>query len=403
MTNVAAWLPLLVDEPRSSSTSATRSYNETAVQLARQAWRDAYAAARQHESSNNRTTDAEPQRCAIHLYGLPRAFDSLVLPSLQRHVLTPNALYECDYFVHYYNLTSESAGRSGAGGMLDPHEIRASLPAALRLLHPPNDDTMNTSSRRRRTPVVHFAMDQEEDFWKRHETLLHQIDTSMDAQGRPRYHPWADRSYTFPATVHNIMKMWHSIQESWSLMEAHAAQEGIRYTRVAMLRSDVVYMTPVDIWERGTAGKYDDSNRVAVIPGFAKFPVSDRMIYGPFEAVQIWAATRFARLEEHVRWAQEHQPGMALHSESFVWQLLVTMRAQGLTVDEHDTLCFFRARVDESVWITDCDNAPLYASPLIQQVVPANRRAAVEAVLGRPCTGAVRAVLTGSNALSCPA
>jgi hypothetical protein len=246
-------------------------------------------------------------------------------------------------------------------------------------------------------------MDQEEDFWKRHETLLHQIDTSMDAQGRPRYHPWADGSYTFPATVHNIMKMWHSIQESWSLMEAHAAQEGIRYTRVAMLRSDVVYMTPVDIWERGTAGKYDDNNTVAVIPGFAKFPVSDRMIYGPFEAVRIWAATRFARLEQHVRWAQEHQPGMALHSESFVSQILATMRAQGLTVDEHETLCFFRARVDESVWITDCDNAPLYASPLIQQVVPANRRAAVEAVLGRPCTGAVRAVSTGSKALSCPA
>jgi hypothetical protein len=401
-------VPLRLDS-QGRTPNSSDSYNGTAVQAARVAWRTAYAQQEAAASSRRSSSDDEPlDRCAIHLYGLPRAFDSLVLPSLIRNVIQVNALYGCDYFVHYYNLTAETAGRSGDGGVLDPHQIRRSLPAAVeqwRTTRTPTTSEGRSTPSATATATVHFAMDQEAAFWKRHEALLHKIHTTMDATtGRPVYHPWADASYTFPATVNNIMKMWHSIAECWRLMEAQASRTGIRYSRVAMLRSDVVYMTPVDIWERGTPGIYDVSNRVAVIPGFGKFPVSDRLIYGPYEAVRLWADTRFARLEQHVAWAQAHQPGMALHSETFVQQLLLTMRAEvpNLTVDEHETMCFFRARVDESVWMDDCDHAPLYASPLIQHVLPANRRAAVEAVIGRACTGGVRTVATGARALFCP-
>lgn len=68
-------------------------------------------------------------------------------------------------------------------------------------------------------------------------------------------------------TVDNIVKMWHSIERAWDLMEAHVQREGIQYTRVAMLRSDVVYMTPIDIWETERMGVRDRTNNVAVIPG----------------------------------------------------------------------------------------------------------------------------------------
>lgn len=68
-------------------------------------------------------------------------------------------------------------------------------------------------------------------------------------------------------TVDNIVKMWHSIEQVWNLMEQHAQQAHITYDRVAMLRSDVVYMTPIDIWDTGTWGTVDQHNQVAVIPG----------------------------------------------------------------------------------------------------------------------------------------
>lgn len=68
-------------------------------------------------------------------------------------------------------------------------------------------------------------------------------------------------------TVDNIVKMWHSIEQAWNLMEAHAERENVRYKRVAMLRSDVVYMTPIDIWETEKMGVRDRANNVAVIPG----------------------------------------------------------------------------------------------------------------------------------------
>ena len=68
-------------------------------------------------------------------------------------------------------------------------------------------------------------------------------------------------------TVDNIVKMWHSIEQAWYLMEAHATREHIQYQRVAMLRSDVVYMTPINIWETGDPGVMDTENTVVVIPG----------------------------------------------------------------------------------------------------------------------------------------
>ena len=65
----------------------------------------------------------------------------------------------------------------------------------------------------------------------------------------------------------------------------------VKYDRVAMLRSDVFYVTPFDMFE--TYGRLPNST--AVVPGFGRRPVSDRMIVGPPKAVEIWATQRFAR------------------------------------------------------------------------------------------------------------
>jgi hypothetical protein len=64
-------------------------------------------------------------------------------------------------------------------------------------------------------------------------------------------------------------------------------------------------------------------------------------------------------------------------------------------VVESETICFFRARADESVWIEDCDGTENIALPSITQHMNNNmnesssllagRKALVEATLGRAC------------------
>ena len=357
------------------------------------------------------------KRCAINLFGLPRSFESLVLPSLTKHVIATNP--QCDYFVHYFNLTQEGKGRSSAtGGYVHADQIR-SLNQVVQSYNP--------------YATVRFTLTNDDDFWKMYETLLNKIHTAKDRQGRYMYFPWKAKTYKFPTTVDNIVKMWHSIQESWMLMKEFASsRQGIDtrrnssstdnnpyYARVAMLRSDVVYLTPIRIWEiKREEGKNtsqsssdrsistttmmtdDDENQVAVIPAFARFPVSDRIIYGPYHAVEQWAIHRFDRLEDHVHWMLHHNPGWAMHSERFVNQSIIPHITElGYRIWEHDSLCFLRARVDETVWVTDCwGRFPVDANPNLipnvfgvhggnayPQAVVTAAKGLVERVLGRSC------------------
>lgn len=330
-------------------------------------------------------------RCAINLYGLPRAFNSLVLPSLLKNVIRTNAGYHCDYFVHYYNLTYEVSGRSGAGGLLDPHEVRSLTDAVKRY-----------SMHGKEPAMVDYMVDQEEYFWTRYKALLKRIHNATDSRGKYIYFPWKAVTYKYPMTVDNIVKMWHSIEQVWNLMEAHAKRNNIQYSRVAMLRSDVVYMTPIDIWETEKTGVRDTQNKVAIIPGFGRHPVSDRIIYGPHDAVAVWSTTRFRSLDDHVNWILKNKPGWGMHSEKFVnYTLLPAIRRTGARVADHETMCFFRARSDETVWINDCDGPPEVASREIYQNLNPDRRQAVEKVLGRECPGHIRRITRMFSALDC--
>ena len=337
----------------------------------------------QYQTSVEKSFTAEP--CAIVFFGLPRSFQSLVYPSILKHVLQPNAKYRCDIFVHYYNLTVEQAGRSGDGGALDPHQVR--------LLAVPQHNTT----------VALFDMTQEQDFWMQYKGLLTKMRTVKDTDGNLLYHPWKEKSYHMTQAA-NVIKMWHSIQEGFRLLERHASQTGISYTRVAVLRSDVFYMTPVDIWETGTPGIWDRHNKIAVVPHFANFPVNDRMIYGPYDAVRIWATARFGTLEEHVQWTLKHKPGYAMHSETFVEGLLDSIQKQGYRVDKHETICFFRARADETLWVNDCSYPPPFTGETVLRNLPADIKDGVEKVLGRACVGDVFQVAPESRAeaLHCP-
>ena len=316
-------------------------------------------------------------RCAVNFFGLPRAFESLVLPSIVKNIVAVNP--DCDYYVHYYHTTSEAEGRSGKGGVIDP--------TAVLLLR----DAVQKEAIRRGDavlPIVEFTYDKEEDFWTKYSDLIEKIRTTK-VDGKYLYFPWAEKSYRHPETTDNIVKMWHTIQSSFELMEKFAASNGIEYDIVGMFRSDVVYVTPINIRD---APKPSSSNELVpvTITDFGNFPVSDRMIYGPRDAVKAWATQRFSRLDNHVDFMLKNDPGWGMHSEKFVYHALFPLIKQITTIRPHPTLCFFRARADESVWVSDCSNDnPSIAAPSIKEnMLQVNRtfHDVVQDAIGRPCS-----------------
>jgi len=313
--------------------------------------------------------------CAILLYGLPRAFQSLVLPSLIQNVIVPNQEHRCDYFVHYHLLDHEETGRSGAGGALNVQEI-----------HLLKHEVEKRGSR------IQFSHTLDADFWEQYQPLLDKINDTQDGNGKPLYFPWKARTYHKPATTNNIIKMWHSIQKAWNM-----ATTPFSYQRLALLRSDVLYVTPLHVM--------DDMDRV-VVPGFARYPVSDRMAIGPPAGIQVWAAERFARMDQHVQNVLADDPGWGLHSERFVENTLFPAIRQVLesedAVLEHPTVCFLRVRADESVWISDCHQQSLPSvGENLKKTKGGNMTAIVEGVLGRPCHGPVKRLTRIVRSLNC--
>ena len=333
--------------------------------------------ARQHKHRDD--------RCAINFFGLPRAFESLVLPSIVKNIVAVNP--GCDYFVHYYHMTKEAAGRSGAGGFIDP--------TAVLLLR----DAVHQEARRHgndddELPIVEFVHDKEKDFWIRYSELIEKIRTTR-VDGKYLYFPWKETTYKHPDTTDNIVKMWHTIQSSYELMESVAASKGIEYNIVGMFRLDVVYVTPINIRDATTTTQQSHPNNAlvpATIANFGNFPVSDRMIYGPCDAVKAWATQRFARLDSHVQYMLKQEPGLGMHSERFVYYTLFPLIQNITTIRKHPTICFFRARADETVWVSDCsnENSSIAAPSIIEDLLKGNRTLhdVVQDAIGRPCSTA---------------
>jgi len=208
------------------------------------------------------------ERCAFNFYGLPRSFATMTLPSVVENILIPNALFDCDVFVYYHHLTSEEAGRSGDGGSLNPNEVLL-LEEAMRQVgkrvHGPAY-----------SPIIRFGNYTDFDFLSTYSTFLNRTRMERD-QSDPNhllFLPRNDPTYTF-TQVDNIVKMWHSQQSVFELMEQTAIKLGVSYTRIGMFRNDVLFVTPINILEDGNSS-IDIENKIAVLPGFSRAPVNDR-------------------------------------------------------------------------------------------------------------------------------
>lgn len=330
------------------------------------------------------TNNNKKYKCAILFWGLPRAYETLVLPSIVQNIVIPNQQYMCDYFVHFYHATGEAAGRSGSGGSIDPTAIY-SLKSAIDEVNKNNHSIMDDTMQQQR---VEFVYDTDEQFWNKYNPLITKI-REKKKNGKYYYFPWKAVTYTHPTTLDNIIKMWNSIESSWKLMSSQNRQ----YDQVGMFRSDVLYVTPIDIYKNPSSNDdvvQETQKPYVVIPNFGNHPVSDRIIYGPYAAVKIWASERFSQLEQHVQWIYDNDPGWGMHSERFInYSILPLIRNRtGIDVVQHPTLCFLRARADESVWISDCEGPKEVSDPRIMAAFGGSTKQLqgfVEHIIGRPC------------------
>jgi hypothetical protein len=311
-------------------------------------------------------------RCAMCFFGLTRSYKSLVLPSIVENILKPNLKYNCDIFVHFYDQESEPRGRFNLGGDVNFDEIYL-------LRHVFNNLSNFDSS------MIAFSNDTMETFMAQRSEQLTRYLGAKDFSGRPLYFPWKDKSWK-KSTLVNLVKQWHSISRVFKLIEDGVLGLGRDYTRVAMLRNDVMFLTPIDIWEVGekelatNETVIDTFNQFFTLAPFALYPVNDRMVYGPFEAVQIWAKRRFVLIEN---WARNmSDTGYAMHAERFMNGCLIpAMEKLGYRRWTNPKICFVRTRPRSKVLYHDC-SMPGHA---IGFEKPSSVVKSVESIIGKPC------------------
>eukprot|EP00980_Cylindrotheca_fusiformis_P003718 scaffold823_cov86-Cylindrotheca_fusiformis.AAC.5 len=314
-------------------------------------------------------------RCAFCFFGLPRAYKNMVLPSIVRNLLIPNARHNCDIYVHYYKQFEEVSGRRNRGGKINPDDIFLLEPEVKRIAakYGPKD-----GRNANRVPNVAFTYDTDDMFWEKRKDLLAKYHNTTRPDGKPAYFPWATKTYTH-ASLDNMVRQWHSIEFAYKLLDYHAKQLGVTYSRVGMFRNDAMYVTPIDIAVMDR-GQYDTQNKHVVLAAFAQFPINDRMIYGPYDAVKIWSTKRFELIEKRVQLAKD--PGFEMHSERFLNSTVFpVIRELGVETVVNRDICFVRTRADEAALANDC-----LIGGMSRGFGRVNKKAMVENIVGKKCT-----------------
>lgn len=309
------------------------------------------------------------ERCALCFFGLPRSYKTMVLQTIEKNILIPNARHNCDIFVHYFSQEHEEAGRWNLGGKIDPTEILLLEASAKNVSQHYSNDRDNSS------PVIAFVNETDAQFWMKRKQQLDRFKFAAYKDGTPIYFPWAAVGYT-NSTLDNIVRQWHSIESAFRLMEGHGQRHDIRYTRLGMFRNDVAYLTPIDIYMLDKNNS--DIKNYTAVPAFGSHPINDRMIYGPFEPIKIWSTKRFELIEERAKLALD--PGYEMHSESFLnTSIFPVMEELGYPTWIHTEVCFVRTRAESVALWNDCVTGGVVAE------FRHHRKKLVEEAIGRPC------------------
>jgi hypothetical protein len=406
---IKPWLQGFIENQK----GAAKELLKDSGQLAPKSWRTIFRGNTNGSTSKITAQTNSDDRCALLFFGLTRSYEEIVLPSLIENVLKPNARHGCDVYVHFYKQETENPGRRNEGGDLRPGDIFL-LEDAVRSVSREYYDTFLLEHEYKvlpedarpsyEPPIVAFAHDTPEEFFERRSEQLRKYQEEKTSVGRtgpndtvPAYFPWAVKSYK-KESLDNIVRQWHSIQSAFLLMDYTSRLQKMSYTRVGMFRSDCLYVTPIDIASLGNSKgpngmpMYDVNNKHFVIPSFALHPVNDRLVYGPYDAIKIWATKRFDLVEESARF--QTNPGYTMHSERFLnATIFPAMEELGFGRVPNGNICFLRTRVGGSAFVNDCSTDGLLPTP--QAIEAWNKKPSadtnklrlslVESIVRKPC------------------
>ena len=252
-------------------------------------------------------------KCALLFFGISRQFADTAYPSTKENILDINR--NCCIFVHAYDVKVANENNSSVPVDITELDLLRHHGATLTL------DTEDT-----------FQEQNDLDYFRQFFPLA------------------APGSWTYPTSMDNMIRQWHSIKSVWGLMTAHEAKHQTQFSRVGLFRLDVRYNGPVDI----------SSGGVAVIPSmmhdtkFWSSQVNDRMFYGARDFAKVWAIDRFVSVAGYMNWQEVNLSNrvVGLHSESFLQYLL--LEKWQLPLEEKD-ICFERVRASGDILGEDCD------------------------------------------------
>eukprot|EP00980_Cylindrotheca_fusiformis_P020605 scaffold7663_cov56-Cylindrotheca_fusiformis.AAC.1 len=95
------------------------------------------------------------------------------------------------------------------------------------------------------------------------------------------------------------------------------------------------------------------NNQRFVVPGFCQYPVNDRMIYGPYDAVRVWSTERFHLLETKIQ-QQKKKGTIVMHSEIFMKESIFPAIQQQYELHINPDICFIRTRAESIALTDDC-------------------------------------------------
>lgn len=279
------------------------------------------------------------QKCALLFFGLVKAFEHHVYPSVVENILNINP--QCDVYLHTYNITSIPVNKRNSETNMAPLNI---------------SEALVLTSRDR------IIFETEESFHDKRDDIINRTRVNY-------HHGWGDCCLSHD----NMIKQWSSIQGVWDLMRQHEIQfitaaektmatqekaiptsnKGEKdhddqntnkhyYGQIGLFRSDVMYTNPIDIF---------DAN--AATANFARHGgYNDRLFYGKYEYAKIWASQRFDFIDtfekKYMTKLRFFKDGY--HSETFVKRLMDHHKVPVRLKD----ICTWRIRSGPKVQVSDC-------------------------------------------------
>lgn len=242
------------------------------------------------------------ENCALLFFGVPKCFEQASM-SIKKNIVDMNP--NCDIYLHTYNLTVLPGNPRNK-----ERQVKVDIKKVYQLT---NNVTM--------TDMEEFSKRRNLTYYRKH---------------FPTVGAWS-----YPVSMDNMIKQWHSIESVWNYMETTSQQfyqpnntnNKYYYNRVGIFRIDQIYLNPINI-----------SNSIAVEGDFnmkgeeKKLMTSDRLFYGLYNNARIWATGRFPYVESYLKLLMGKKRG--LHSESFLYQL--TRNKIGVVKKEH--ICAQRIR-----------------------------------------------------------